>query len=200
VRSLAYHFEEGGWGMYPLTACLAVTLFLSIERAWALFRARPDADALLKALQAHLGMGDVSGAVAICEQNRGSLARIALAGLRESMHSEPRIGAAIRMQWWIETPPLERRLGHLQLMVQIATLFGLLGTTTGLSVGFCGNNADPVSRATMLARGISESMNCTAGGLFVSMIALLALCLFATRARIYYVTSSKRAHSRFTTC
>ncbi|UJR86553.1 MotA/TolQ/ExbB proton channel family protein [Sandaracinus amylolyticus] len=183
MRWLAHHFEEGGWGMYPLVACLAVALLITIERACALLRARPDADALLDALRACLRVGDVTGAIAICERNRGPLARIALAGLRESLQSVPRIEAALAARWMLEIQPLARRLGYLQLIVQIATLFGLLGTTTGLFAGYGFANADAGSRATMLARGISESLNCTAGGLFVSMFALLALCLLEGRAR-----------------
>jgi hypothetical protein len=33
MATLAHHFEEGGWGMWPLLACSMVWLALSLERA-----------------------------------------------------------------------------------------------------------------------------------------------------------------------
>ena len=64
--------------------------------------------------------------------------------------------------------------GALRGIVAVSTLFGLLGTLLGLMGGFGHANADAASRATMLARGISEAMSCTAFGLFVSMCAFAA--------------------------
>jgi hypothetical protein len=42
-------------------------------------------------------------------------------------------------------------------------------------------NASPADRATMLSRGISEAMNCTAFGLIVAIPALVAYALFQNR-------------------
>jgi biopolymer transport protein ExbB/TolQ len=51
---------------------------------------------------------------------------------------------------------------------------GLLGTVTGLIIAFGAvANADAASKATMLAKGISEAMNCTAFGLISAIIALI---------------------------
>jgi biopolymer transport protein ExbB/TolQ len=57
-------------------------------------------------------------------------------------------------------------------------LSGLLGTVTGLISAFGAvANADAASRATMLARGISEAMNCTAFGLIVALLALIGFAV-----------------------
>jgi biopolymer transport protein ExbB/TolQ len=57
-------------------------------------------------------------------------------------------------------------------------LSGLLGTVTGLIAAFGAvANADAASRATMLARGISEAMNCTAFGLLAAIIALVGFAV-----------------------
>ena len=66
-----------------------------------------------------------------------------------------------------ELPRLEARVGYFATLANLATLFGLMGTVTGLRVGFgCVPNHDAASRATMFAKSISESLNCTAFGLF----------------------------------
>ena len=57
-------------------------------------------------------------------------------------------------------------------------LSGLLGTVTGLIAAFGAvANADASSKATMLAKGISEAMNCTAFGLLAAIVALIGFAL-----------------------
>jgi biopolymer transport protein ExbB/TolQ len=53
-------------------------------------------------------------------------------------------------------------------------LLGLLGTITGMIISFGAvADADASDKAVMLARGISEAMNCTAFGLLIAIPSLL---------------------------
>ena len=59
-------------------------------------------------------------------------------------------------------------------------LSGLLGTVTGLIKSFgavSGASVDPSQKATILANGISEAMNCTAFGLGVAIIGLIGFAV-----------------------
>ena len=59
------------------------------------------------------------------------------------------------------------------MLGNLATLAGLLGTITGLIKSFAGvAGVDPSMKATMLSKGISEAMNCTAFGLFTGILGL----------------------------
>lgn len=63
-----------------------------------------------------------------------------------------------------------------------APLVGLLATVVQLRRAFGATaTADPSEKAKLLAQGISESMNCTAAGLVVSLVALVPTILFAVR-------------------
>jgi biopolymer transport protein ExbB/TolQ len=74
----------------------------------------------------------------------------------------------------VELPKIEHRTPLLALFANLAMLSGLLGTVTGLIIAFGAvANADAASKATMLAKGISEAMNCTAFGLIAAIIALV---------------------------
>ena len=44
-------------------------------------------------------------------------------------------------------------------------------------------NADAASKATMLAKGISEAMNCTAFGLITAIIALIGFAIHNTKTQ-----------------
>ena len=77
-----------------------------------------------------------------------------------------------------EKPMIEKRTGYLAMIGNVATLAGLLGTITGLIKSFAGvAGVDPSQKATLLAAGISEAMNCTAFGLLVGIISLLAFSI-----------------------
>ena len=74
------------------------------------------------------------------------------------------------------------------MLGNLATLAGLLGTITGLIKAFAGvAGVDPSMKATMLSKGISEAMNCTAFGLFVGILGLATYAILqrtdAGRAR-----------------
>jgi biopolymer transport protein ExbB/TolQ len=59
------------------------------------------------------------------------------------------------------------------MLGNLATLAGLLGTITGLIKSFAGvAGVDPSMKATMLSKGISEAMNCTAFGLGTGILGL----------------------------
>ena len=74
----------------------------------------------------------------------------------------------------IELPRVEKRTPYLALLANLAMLSGLLGTVVGLINAFQAvAGADAATKAVLLAKGISEAMNCTAFGLGSALIALI---------------------------
>ena len=70
------------------------------------------------------------------------------------------------------------------MLGNVATLLGLLGTIVGL-IGAFGAvaNANPADKATILAKSISEAMNCTAFGLITAIPALVAYSVLQGRTQ-----------------
>jgi biopolymer transport protein ExbB/TolQ len=65
-----------------------------------------------------------------------------------------------------------------------AMLSGLLGTVFGLITCFeAVANVNPADKATILANGISEAMNCTAFGLVTAIPALIAFSILNGRTQ-----------------
>jgi biopolymer transport protein ExbB/TolQ len=70
--------------------------------------------------------------------------------------------------------PLSRRLSHLNVLANVATLLGLLGTISGLIVAFSAvGAADPSQRSAFMAAGISTALNATAFGLMIAIPTLV---------------------------
>lgn len=179
---LAHALEHCRGSLWPLGVCSVIWLALTLERVSVLFARRTHVEALLAALEVALERGDVSEAIATASRARGATARLALAALREALQRPARVEAALREQLARERPLLHRRIPMIGSVAAIGTLLGLYGTVTGLMVPFGHVGPDACSRACALARGISQSLCCTAGGLLVAIVAMTSAELLRLRA------------------
>jgi biopolymer transport protein ExbB/TolQ len=175
-ESLAVPFREGGWGMRLILFSLFVSVWLTIDRTVVMIRASFDARAFTEQLRAMIEGGNLSGAIEYCRQTNKPLSRIAAAALAKAAEGEERVLKAMDETAFGEVPLIEKRTGYLALMGNVATLMGLFGTIIGLihSFGAVGAAQNVGDKATQLAAGISEAMNCTAFGLFTGIFALVA--------------------------
>jgi len=106
------------------------------------------------------------------------LTKIIAAGLAKAGGSEHDIQQAMDEEALRELPKVEKRTGYLAMLGNLATLAGLLGTITGLIKSFGAvAGVDPSMKATMLSKGISEAMNCTAFGLGTGILGIAAFAV-----------------------
>lgn len=174
MATLAHHFEEGGWGMYPILFWQILAIGIIIERAIYLYRSSINRDVFLATMQKCILAGDIGRAIKLCSAANAPLARIVKAGLMKVNRPDAEVQAAMDEAALRELPKIEHRTPYLALLANLAMLSGLFGTVTGLIAAFGAvANADAASRATMLARGISEAMNCTAFGLLTAIPGLV---------------------------
>ena len=174
LKLLADGFHEGGWGMWPIFFLSIFAVGVIIERVVYLRRSTIDKDKLLQLLKQQVMAGNIQGAIKLCSGNSTPLTRIVQAGLMKTNRSNEEIEAAMEEASLRELPQIEKRTGYLAMIGNLATLAGLLGTITGLIKSFAGvAGVDPSQKATMLAKGISEAMNCTAFGLGTGITAIL---------------------------
>jgi biopolymer transport protein ExbB/TolQ len=164
--------------MWPILFTSVVTIAIIVERAVYLFRASVDKDKLLALLKSQVMSGNVQGAIKVCSGNPTPITRIIQAGLTKFNRPDAEVQAAMDEAALRELPKLEKRTGYLAMLGNVATLVGLLGTIIGLINSFAGvAGVDPSMKATLLAKGISEAMNCTAFGLITAVPALLAFSI-----------------------
>jgi biopolymer transport protein ExbB/TolQ len=112
------------------------------------------------------------------------LTKIIAAGLMKAGGSEHDIQQAMDEEALRELPKVEKRTGYLAMLGNLATLAGLLGTITGLIKSFGAvAGVDPSMKATMLSKGISEAMNCTAFGLGTGIFGLAMFAVLNGRTQ-----------------
>ncbi|HJZ84348.1 MAG TPA: MotA/TolQ/ExbB proton channel family protein [Polyangia bacterium] len=174
LKLLADAFHDGGWGMWPIFFLSIFAVGVITERVVYLRRSTIDKDKLLALLKQQIMAGNIQGAIKLCSGNSTPLTRIVQAGLMKTNRPIEEIEAAMEEASLRELPQIEKRTGYLAMIGNLATLAGLLGTITGLIKSFAGvAGVDPAQKATQLAKGISEAMNCTAFGLGTGITAIL---------------------------
>jgi biopolymer transport protein ExbB/TolQ len=171
-------FNDGGWGMWIILGALIVIVAIVVERTVYLFKASVDKDKLLALLKSQVMSGNVQGAIKVCSGNPTPMTRIVQAGLMKFNKSDQEVQAAMDEAALHELPQINIRTPYLGMLANFAVLAGLLGTIAGMikSFGSVGGK-DASQKATLLAEGISEALNCTMFGIGVSLVGLLAFSL-----------------------
>jgi biopolymer transport protein ExbB/TolQ len=185
-ETIAEHYQEGGFWMYPISCFQAVSFALMIERLYVLFfKTRLNKEAVLAGLRERIFRGDVMGAIRfLSDQPQSPLTRILKAGLLETRHGEEEVQAAMDEASMHEIPYLEKRTGYLSMVSNAATLAGLLGTVLGMIKVFASvAKVSAADKSTMLSAGISEAMNCTAYGLITAIPPLVIYSLLQGRTQ-----------------
>jgi biopolymer transport protein ExbB/TolQ len=168
-------FEEGGFMMWPILFTGIFVWGIAIERfIYLFFRASVPTEAFLRSLEKAIVGGSLSRASNLALGSGTPLGRIVHAGLVKVTTDVNQVQMAIDQAALHELPRIERRTPYLAMMGNVAMLLGLLGTITGMIISFGAvADADASDKAVMLARGISEAMNCTAFGLLIAIPSLL---------------------------
>lgn len=178
AKSLLDYWNGGGICMYPIGLCSVAAVGLAIYCAILFKSSRMTQVALLPPLGKALEKLDVAGARAICKANPGILTNVLAAGLRRLRAGEEVDVAAVEKA--MEDASQEeiaqgmKPLGYLSVVTQVAPMFGLLGTVTGMIGAFNKIGLGKMGDPEKLADDIGVAMITTAAGLIVAIPAMFA--------------------------
>jgi len=187
MTSITTAFHEGGIFMYFILAFGVFTISFIVERATVLFYKTKMAPKTIRhQLLECIRRGDLKGGQVIAEALSPSngLGRVLATGfvMRSAAVGDEELQSRMDEKLSSEISRIDRRTGFLGMFGNVATLLGLLGTIGGMINSFSAvASANPADRATLLSKGISEAMNCTAFGLIVAIPALVAYAIFQNR-------------------
>jgi biopolymer transport protein ExbB/TolQ len=178
IHTIATFFNSGGNFMWVILVVLAISTAVVVERAvFYFFVCRKSGPVLVSKIATALRSGnqdEAKQAVSMGNAPLVVLLRTAVDRFCAGMDLHD-IEEGIEESAIIEMPRMIQRLNYLSLFANIATLLGLLGTISGLQASFSSLAAVEASKkATMLAAGIAEAMNCTAFGLIVAVPCMVA--------------------------
>jgi biopolymer transport protein ExbB len=130
--------------------------------------------------------GNIDRAIKLCDAGDYPTLQLVKAGLTHANKGPDEIDAAMSEKISELKPAVEKRIGWLWSLANIATLIGLLGTVTGLITTFNAVSDPRLSAAVRqqnLASGISEAMYNTAFGLGIAVMCMLSHLFLHARAK-----------------
>lgn len=130
-----------------------------------------DSTAFIAKIGGYIKADNIEEAIAhAASHDKSPLGHVTKAVLSRADKDDEAIQQALDISLSEAIPKVGKRMGYLTMVSNVATLIGLLGTIQGLIMSFeAVSFADPAQKQTLLASGISTSMNTTAFGLGVAI-------------------------------
>ena len=162
-------FIKGGVFIYPILLCSITALAIFLERLWSLRRSRVIPPAFVMKLEDLIRNEKISDASLLCQNNKSSMARVLLVGIRHFGRNRELIKEKLEEVGRQESSALENICDALGTIAGISTLLGLLGTISGMIKIFSVISTQTVINPGSLAGGISEALVTTYAGLSVAI-------------------------------
>ncbi len=176
---LSIIISSGGWVLFGLVLASLFGLTVTIERCWRLLPLRARFLSHLRHCEDLLPQRGAQAVVATLDGHQDAMARMLRTALGQAQRGPDAVRALAMDIAQQEVPGIERGLGALAMVAQIAPLLGLLGTVVGLMEAFeSAQAADRVTTA-LLSGGIYKALGTTAVGLSVAIPAWIAYGLLS---------------------
>jgi len=155
----------------------AIVMAMVIERAaFQLTKYRVNSKEFFAQIKKLVTAGNIDRAIKLCDAGDYPTLQLVKAGLTHANKGPDEIDAAMSEKIGELKPAVEKRIGTLWSLANIATLVGLLGTVVGLIHTFGAIAAPGLSaadRQRILANGIAEAMYNTALGLGIAVLCMV---------------------------
>ncbi len=185
--SIVNFFVTGGFWMLPIFAAQVVSLAIIAERVVRLYFQR-DTGLLNQAnlFESDIKKGNLDRVLlqARSLSNSSPLRSVVEAGVHAAQNMGGREEVQAKMDEVLvrEQSKLEVRVEFLAMLGNVGTLLGLLGTIVGMIRSFAAiSQADQMTKAALLASGVSEAMHATAYGLIMAIPALVMYSVLQNR-------------------
>lgn len=171
--------------MWVLASLALIGLVLFIERTLFLHRGQiPSSKAFLQGIKNALAKRRLVEALTLCEEAPGPVAAVVKAALLQADALADEMRFHVQEAALIELPALERRLGALAAIAQVAPLVGLLGTVLGMVTTFRAfEQSGNYAMAGALSAGMWQALLATAGSLMLAIPAHLGYHFLSGRVR-----------------
>lgn len=163
-------------------AVLCLTIF--VERLLYLHRGQIRAKAFIDGVKNILAKRRLVEALTVCEETPGPVAAVVKAALLHAEDPADVMRFHVQEAALVELPVLERRIGSIAAIAQVAPLVGILGTVLGMITTFAAfEQGGNYAMASALARGMWQALLATAGSLMLAIPAHLAHHFLTARVR-----------------
>ncbi len=170
-------FQKGGPVMYLILACSLLVVTIGVERFLYYRTAKTKDGDLLAQTKSAIEVRDWVRLESLCRQDDGAVSTLILNGGRRLQQENSCLESLLEGEAALQVGKLKNNLNHLESIVTIAPLLGLLGTVIGMINSFSVmnlKNGQPLA----ITGGVGEALVATASGLCVAILAMLVHSYF----------------------
>ena len=183
-HSLIDRFIEGGWVMYPITACSIALVWLTVD-LWirtGIKKMAPPAQ--VAQVQDLFRAGDYVGAYQFCKGNPTAFTnttRVALSFLGDGHDATE---GALFSELNKANASIQTRINYLSVIGVCTPMIGLTGTVTGMMSAFATLKTSGAGDPAKLSGAIGEVLIATASGLFIAVPAFMFFYFLRNRLQV----------------
>jgi len=188
MQAIIHALQEGAPFSYINICVLILAIATIIERfIFILTKYKVDTKEFMSQIRKLINADNIDRAIKLCEAAPLPVLEVVRAGLTKVNRGEEAVIAGIEEAMGEVLPELEKRIGSLWSLANIATLIGLLGTVKGLIVAFnavaSGDEMSPSDKQQVLMGGIGEAMWNTAFGLGIAVFCMAFHLVLHSKAK-----------------
>lgn len=178
-------FKDGGWFMLPILACSMIAVSVVTYKLMTLSKSLIIPSALteeVEEIEEHLKNENIEGLQKEFQAGETSLARLCQVAFHNAGRTQGEVQEAVQSAAREEIVKMNTGMPTLEVVITIAPLLGLLGTSSGLVVVFAnvGGDADQAS----VGQGIAMALNTTVAGLVVAVPTVIAHSHFGRKIEL----------------
>lgn len=170
-------FQKGGPVMYLILLCSITVAVIGVERFLYYKSMRSDMEGFVEQLTPVIERSEWEAALAICQQRGGIVANVAVKGIQCFQCSVYHLASVLEGEAALAVAGLKENLSHLDTIVTVAPLLGLLGTVVGMIHSFSIMNVKS-GQPLAITGGVGEALVATAFGLCVAIFAMIVYSFF----------------------
>jgi len=169
--------------MLVLLICSIVTLGFAVERILYFAQSKGDVKDCIRKISSKLQAGNLNGALDAAKKDKSAAGRVLAQGLAHANLGRTQLTDRMNTAIELEQVEMERNLGVLGTMSNIAPLLGLFGTVVGIIRAFAAIARTGSGGSQVVAMGVSEALMTTAAGIVVAVIATVFFNIFVRKIR-----------------
>ncbi|SDE11055.1 MotA/TolQ/ExbB proton channel family protein [Sporomusa acidovorans] len=173
-------FHKGGPVMYLILACSLIVVSIGVERFLYFRKMNTDMHKFIGQLTLLLEQSNWPAAGELCCKTQGVAAMVAAKGIGYWRCGCRNMESVLEGEASLAVANLRANLSHLDTIVTIAPLLGLLGTVVGMISSFSVMNIK-AGQPQAITGGVGEALVATASGLCVATLSMVVYSYFNHR-------------------
>lgn len=170
-------FQKGGFAMYLILFCSLAVIGIAVERFSYYREMRPRKSGFIDQVRPLIERQDWGAALQVCSETGGVVAGVASQGIQHMKRRVSAYDTVLEGEVALAVAKLDENLSHLEAIVTVAPLLGLLGTVTGMIQSFSVLNIKS-GQPLAITGGVGEALVATASGLCVAILSMAVYSYF----------------------